>query len=52
MAFLGLEPGPIVGEALEHLLEIRLDEGPIDEGDAYDRLAAWARERGIEPVGK
>jgi poly(A) polymerase len=51
MAFLGLEPGPIVGEALEHLLEIRLDEGPIDERDAYDRLAAWARERGIEPVG-
>ena len=34
MAFLGLEPGPIVGEALEHLLEIRLDEGPIDERDA------------------
>jgi poly(A) polymerase len=52
MAFLGLEPGPIVGEALEHLLEIRLDEGPIDELDAYDRLAAWARERGIEPVNK
>jgi hypothetical protein len=41
-----------VGEALEHLLEIRLDEGPIDERDAYDRLATWARERGIEPAGK
>jgi poly(A) polymerase len=52
MAFLGLEPGPIVGEALEHLLEIRLDEGPIDEADAYDRLAAWARAQGIEPAGK
>jgi poly(A) polymerase len=52
MAFLGLQPGPIVGEALEHLLEIRLDEGPIDERDAYDRLATWARERGIEPAGK
>ena len=52
MAFLGLDPGPIVGEALEHLLEIRLDEGPIDEADAYDRLAAWARAQGIEPAGK
>ena len=50
MAFLGVEPGPIVGEALDHLLEIRLDEGPIDEEDAYRRLAQWARERGIEPA--
>ena len=50
MAFLGVEPGPIVGEALDHLLEIRLDEGPIDEDDAYRRLAEWAREQGIEPA--
>jgi poly(A) polymerase len=52
MAFLGLEPGPTVGEALDYLLEIRLDEGPLDESEAYDRLAAWARERGIGPVNK
>jgi len=51
MAFLGIQPGRMVGEALEFLLETRLDEGPIDEGDAYERLAAWARERGIEPQG-
>jgi poly(A) polymerase len=50
MAFLGVEPGPIVGEALDELLEIRLDEGPIGEDEAYRRLAAWARERGIEPA--
>jgi poly(A) polymerase len=50
MAFLGIEPGPLVGEALDFLLEIRLDEGPVDEDDAYRRLAAWARERGIEPA--
>jgi poly(A) polymerase len=50
MAFLGVEPGPIVGEALDHLLEIRLDEGPIDEDDAYRLLAEWAHERGIEPA--
>ncbi|TMK66881.1 MAG: CCA tRNA nucleotidyltransferase [Actinobacteria bacterium] len=52
MTFLGLAPGPIVGEALGHLLELRLDEGPIDEPDAYRRLAAWARERGIQPAGE
>ncbi|MCZ7527808.1 MAG: CCA tRNA nucleotidyltransferase [Acidimicrobiia bacterium] len=47
MAFLGIEPGPQVGEALDHLLEARLDEGPMEEDEAYRRLAAWARERGI-----
>jgi poly(A) polymerase len=51
MAFLGVEPGPVVGEALDYLLELRLDEGPMDEDEAYRRLAAWARERGIEPAG-
>jgi poly(A) polymerase len=50
MAFLGVAPGPIVGEALYHLLEIRLDEGPVGEDVAYRRLAEWARERGIEPA--
>ncbi len=47
MAFLGIRPGPLVGEALDHLLEIRLDEGPIPEDEAYRRLAAWADERGL-----
>ncbi len=52
MAFLGVPPGPVVGDALDALLEARLDEGPIAEDDAYERLAAWAREKGIEPVGR
>jgi poly(A) polymerase len=51
MEFLGVGPGRVVGEALDFLLEARLDEGPIDEADAYARLATWARERGIEPSG-
>jgi poly(A) polymerase len=50
MQFLGVKPGPVVGEALDFLLEVRLDEGPIDEDDAFRRLADWARERGIEPA--
>jgi poly(A) polymerase len=47
MEFLGIGPGRAVGEALEFLLEARLDEGPIEEADAYARLEAWARERGL-----
>jgi len=50
MEFLGVPPGPVVGEAVKFLLDVRLDEGPIDDADAYERLAAWARERGIEPA--
>jgi poly(A) polymerase len=47
MDFLGVPPGPIVGEALAFLLEIRLDEGPITEEEAYRRLRKWADERGL-----
>ncbi len=51
MDFLAVEPGRAIGEALDFLLEARLDEGPMSEDEAYERLAAWARERGIEPAG-
>jgi poly(A) polymerase len=49
MAFLGVPPGPVVGEARNFLLELRLDEGPMSEEVAYERLAEWARSRGIDP---
>jgi poly(A) polymerase len=52
MAFLGVAPGPIVGEASRFLLEVRLDEGLLGADEAYERLAAWAREQGIEPAGE
>ena len=32
MAHLGLKPSRAVGEALDFLLEVRLDEGPLAEG--------------------
>jgi poly(A) polymerase len=41
MAHLGIGPGPIVGRALSMLLEARLEEGPLDTGEAYRRLDAW-----------
>jgi hypothetical protein len=39
----------VVGEALEHLLEIRLEEGEIGHDAVLARLDEWARERGIPP---
>jgi poly(A) polymerase len=45
MDHLGVAPGPVVGAALEFLLELRLDEGPLGEEEAYRRLDAWWAER-------
>ena len=52
MAYLGTGPGPVIGEALEMLLEMRLEEGPLGTDEAFRRLDKWARERGIEPAGE
>lgn len=41
MAILGIRPGPEVGEAYAFLLELRLDEGPLDSAEAEARLRAW-----------
>lgn len=42
MALLGIPPGPLVGRALEFLLELRIDEGPLGEEEATGRLREWA----------
>jgi poly(A) polymerase len=47
MDFLGIAPGPQVGQAREFLMEIRLEEGEIGSEEAYRRLAEWARAHGI-----
>lgn len=43
MEILQVEPGPIVGRALDYLLELRLDEGLVDPDEAENRLREWAR---------
>ncbi len=45
MAHLGLSPGPLVGEAWNHLLELRLDRGEMDEDEAIAALDAWWAQR-------
>ncbi len=45
MDHLGIEPGRVVGQALDFLLELRLDEGPLGEDEAYRRLDAWWAEQ-------
>lgn len=45
MQRLGIPPGPLVGEAMSFLLELRLDEGPLSEEEALGRLDEWWRNR-------
>ncbi len=47
MAHLGLAPGPLVGEALAMLMEIRMERGPVDDAEAYSALDEWARGKGL-----
>ncbi|HBO54470.1 MAG TPA: CCA tRNA nucleotidyltransferase [Janibacter terrae] len=43
---LGIPPGPVLGEAYRYLLQVRLDEGPIGEDAAAQRLRTWWAQRG------
>jgi len=47
MKHLGIPPGPIVGEALAHLFELRMERGPIPQDEALELLDAWARDRDL-----
>jgi poly(A) polymerase len=41
MAILGIPPGPVVGEAYQFLLDLRLDRGPLSAEQAEEALRAW-----------
>jgi len=53
MAILGIEPGPLVGRAYRHMLELRMEHGPVDHDRAVQELLAWAASAGLEvpPAG-
>ncbi len=41
MEHLGIGPGRVVGQARDFLLELRMEEGPLGEEEAYRRLDEW-----------
>jgi poly(A) polymerase len=43
MELLGLEPGPLVGQAYRHLLAVRMERGPLPHDEAVAELRAWYR---------
>ncbi len=44
-AELGVEPGPVVGEAMKWLARRRVEHGPLSASQARAALAAWQAER-------
>jgi poly(A) polymerase len=41
MQILGIPPGPLVGKAYKHLLELRMEHGPLEHERAVDELRTW-----------
>ena len=51
MEYLGIEPGPKVGEVMRLLLEKRIEEGPYDPSEAFETARGWALEQGMSDPG-
>jgi poly(A) polymerase len=51
ISYLGIEPGPIVGEIMRMLLERRIDEGAFSAGEAFAMTREFALERGLPDPG-
>jgi poly(A) polymerase len=48
MRILGLQPGPLVGQAYRHLLDLRMEHGPLGRDRAVQELLAWAASAGLD----
>ena len=48
MELLGVPAGPVVGRAWKHLLEVRLERGPLPREQAVAELRTWAAQQGLE----
>ena len=51
MEILGVRPGPVVGQAYRHLLELRMEQGPLGTERAVQELRRWAAEAEGSPPG-
>jgi poly(A) polymerase len=53
MKHLGLPPGPLVGKAYQHLLDLRIEHGPLGRERAIQALLSWAQVEGLDvPPGE
>ncbi len=52
MSFLGIPPGPQVGEVMDLLTEHRIEEGPYEPAEAYRLVREWALQQGMGDPGE
>ncbi|MEO7289001.1 MAG: HDIG domain-containing metalloprotein, partial [Jatrophihabitantaceae bacterium] len=45
MKILDIGPGPLVGQAYQHLLALRMEQGPLEHDQAVAALLAWHAEQ-------
>ncbi|MGF1665169.1 MAG: CCA tRNA nucleotidyltransferase [Acidimicrobiia bacterium] len=48
ITYLGIKPGPLVGEIMDILLEKRIDDGAYSEEEAYRIVREWAASKGLD----
>ena len=51
MSYLGMDPGPKVGEIMDLLLDKRIEDGPYSEAEAYAIAREWALSQGLDDPG-
>lgn len=51
MSYLGIGPGPKIGDIMELMLERRIEEGPFSKREAYEMTRAWAMGEGLTDPG-
>jgi poly(A) polymerase len=47
MSILGVGPGRVVGQAITHLLDLRIEKGPLGKEAAAQELRRWADAEGL-----
>ena len=51
MSYLGIDPGPLVGEIMAMLLERRIDDGPYGAEEGYAMVRQFVMDRGLADPG-
>ena len=52
ISYLGVPPGPVIGEVMKMLLERRIEAGPFTPTEAYAMVRVWALENGLADPGE
>jgi poly(A) polymerase len=51
MGYLGIGPGPRIGDIMGLMLERRIEDGPFTKGEAFAMVRQWAIDEGIPDPG-